>query len=87
MEWLFFLIIVGLFCFFIGYAIKFHHKDKKVLDEYKEKKSHELSAQEIKNEIPDQTAGRVLGWRDLSEEEMCVFYSELPSLDCYKSLN
>lgn len=81
MEVLFFIIFGGLLALFIGYAIWMHHKDKKILKEWEE---HEKKSQ---SEIQYKTDGRVLGWRDLSEEEVGIQYSERPFVDCYKSAN
>jgi len=81
MEFLYYIIFGGLLALFIGYAIWMHHKDKQILKEWED---HEKKRQ---SEISYKADGRVLGGGDLSEEEICVFYSELPSLDCYKSLN
>ena len=80
MEVLFYVIFGGLLLFFIGYAIKLHREDKKILDKYKEheKKSHEISYK---------ADGRVLGRRNLPGEQMDFLYSERPFVDCYKSAN
>jgi hypothetical protein len=81
MEWLYFIIFGGLLYVFIGYFIKLHREDKRILKQLEDEEKKRQS------ELQAKADGRVLGWRDLSEEEVFVFYSELPSLDCYKSLN
>jgi hypothetical protein len=81
MEVLFIVIFGGPLAVFIGYFIKLHHEDKKIL------KQLEDEEKKRQNEVQGKAHGRVLGWRDLSEEEVFVFYSELPSFDCYKSSN
>jgi hypothetical protein len=90
MEVLYYIIFGGLLLFFVGYGIKLYREDKNILKELEDqekKSSIEIPAQEIKDEILDQTAGRVLGWRDLSEEEMGIQYSEHPFIDGYQSFN
>lgn len=41
----------------------------------------------ILDEYKDQTDGRLLDCRDISEEEMGIQFSEQPTFDCYKSAN
>jgi hypothetical protein len=81
MEVLYFIIFGGLLAFFIGYAIWMHHKDKKILKEWEDQEKKSSS------EIPSQTQTRVLGWCDLSEEELGIQYSEHPFIDGYQILN
>lgn len=81
MEFLYYIIFGGLLAFFIGYAIWMHNKDKKILKEWEE---HEKKSQ---SKISYKTDRRVLGRRNLSEEEVGIQYSERPFVDCYKSAN
>lgn len=81
MEVLFFIIFVGLLLFFVGYGIKMHREDKKIIEEFEaqeEKKSYEIQNQE--NE-------RILGRDYLSEEEVGIQYCEQPFFGSIESLN
>lgn len=79
MEVLFFIIFGGLFCLFVGYGIKLHREDKKILRDYED--------QEKKSQISYKAEGRILGWGDIPGGEMDFLDSERPFVDCYKSAN
>jgi hypothetical protein len=81
MEVLYFIIFGGLLLFFIGYGIKMHREDKKIIKEYEsqeEKKSHA---------IQDQENERLLGRRRIPEEDMAYVCGEQPFFGSIESYN
>jgi hypothetical protein len=81
MEVLYFIIFGGLLLFFIGYGIWMHHKDKKIIKEFEaqeEKKSHAIQDRENK---------RLLGRRNIPEEDMGFLCDEQPFFGSIESLN
>jgi hypothetical protein len=46
-----------------------------------------LKDKKLFNELQNQEKQQRMDWRDMAEEDACVFYSEQPFMECYKSLN